>query len=653
METGRNRITLYGSLLFLFVFSIYLVFLCPTIAAGDTAELITVAATLGVAHPPGYPLFTMLGKLFTLIPLKSVAWRVNIMAACAQALAVLFLFLSLMKITKSPAASCAGAASLAFSRVFWHYAEVAEVFSLNNLFASVLLYLLLVLREEAQKQPASRRRKKGQAETGAPKVFYLFFFFSGLALTNHHTIILLVPAVLYFLWTLREPLAFSLRKIAFALLFFVLGMLPYVYLPLAAMHRPAINWDDPVTIRGFSHLLLREDYGSLSLFSKARNPHPPALEKRIYYYGRSLLLDFAVAGFLLGLLGIYALRRDGSVNIFLLVAFFFTGPFFALLANMPLENPLLRNALERFYMLSEVFYAVWIGVGVSFMLKKREGRSPAMTQALAALVVVILAVLPFMCHRREADFSRNDVALRYGRDLLACTPPGALLFMRSDAATMSVDYLQLVEHERGDVKALDQEKLTYAWYSRLAQERYPDLVIPGERYDGVKVRNIDLYEANKGKGPVLFSEFMETSYQERFDSLPRGLLRRLVPRGEPVNLESLEKENMPLFEGFMIKHAASQYPKGSFERDICRMYGLAYFNMAYEFDRGGDLEKAERFYRTALEMAPDHAPTYKNLGILYYYKKNDQAKGRDLLREYMRLNPEDPDGVKIQGLLGK
>src|SRR5260370_21268266 len=63
------------------VFLVYLRTLAPTVVGGDTPELITVAYTMGVAHPPGYPLFTMLAKLFTLFPFGTVAWRVNLLSA--------------------------------------------------------------------------------------------------------------------------------------------------------------------------------------------------------------------------------------------------------------------------------------------------------------------------------------------------------------------------------------------------------------------------------------------------------------------------------------------------------------------------------------------------------------------------------------------
>src|SRR5437762_3568284 len=69
----------------LLAFAVYVSTLHPTVAGGDSGELTVVAATLGVAHPPGYPLHTLLAKLFTFIPHGSIAWRVNLLSAACDA----------------------------------------------------------------------------------------------------------------------------------------------------------------------------------------------------------------------------------------------------------------------------------------------------------------------------------------------------------------------------------------------------------------------------------------------------------------------------------------------------------------------------------------------------------------------------------------
>src|SRR5919108_1918047 len=83
------------------------------IVVGDTPELITAAATLGVAHEPGYPLFTMLGHLFSLLPFGSVPFRVNLLSVACDSLTVGIVWFSALRLTRSLAASAVAALLLA------------------------------------------------------------------------------------------------------------------------------------------------------------------------------------------------------------------------------------------------------------------------------------------------------------------------------------------------------------------------------------------------------------------------------------------------------------------------------------------------------------------------------------------------------------
>ena len=116
------------------VFALYVRTLAPTVVGGDSGELITVAYTLGVAHPPGYPLYTLLAKLFTLIPIGTIAWRVNLFSAACGAGAATILFLAAARWSGKLWAALAAASLFAFSPRVWPHAVTAEVFALNNLF---------------------------------------------------------------------------------------------------------------------------------------------------------------------------------------------------------------------------------------------------------------------------------------------------------------------------------------------------------------------------------------------------------------------------------------------------------------------------------------------------------------------------------------
>ena len=152
---SNNKKIIYQILSFLIPFIVYMITLAPTVTFIDSGELATVASKLGVAHPTGYPFFTVLGRIFTLLPVGDEVYRLNIMSAFLSS-AALFMFFNLMafllgnkfiagdsntsasdKILSDEIIyniSIASVFVLAFSRTFWDTANAIEVYSLHTFF---------------------------------------------------------------------------------------------------------------------------------------------------------------------------------------------------------------------------------------------------------------------------------------------------------------------------------------------------------------------------------------------------------------------------------------------------------------------------------------------------------------------------------------
>src|ERR1700757_4107322 len=188
---GRDFRTWSGAVLVTAAAAIlYFLTAARDIVVGDTPELITAAVTLGVAHPPGYPLFTMLGHIFSLIPFGSIPLRVNLLSVVCDSLAVGVVYLIAVRLTRSLFAAAVAAFVLAVNPIFWEWSLEAEVFPLNNLLAATLVLLFVTWHEQPKR-------------TG---YLVVAFFVAGLALTNHQTIILLTPAFGFLLWRQRKIL---------------------------------------------------------------------------------------------------------------------------------------------------------------------------------------------------------------------------------------------------------------------------------------------------------------------------------------------------------------------------------------------------------------------------------------------------------------
>ncbi|MBC8264883.1 MAG: DUF2723 domain-containing protein, partial [Anaerolineales bacterium] len=217
-----------GSGLFALTFVVYLSTLSPTLGEADSFEFQVVSHTLGVAHPTGYPLYILLGKLFTLLPVGNVAYRVNLISPLFASLAIVYLYLCLMHLTRHRAASLLAALTFAFSRTFWSQAVIAEVYTLNAFFVAFVLYLLLEVRDwrfsrsripsrggshaagsRAWEPALLQNRDLLRLEVGGVdrRIGEIAFVY-GLSLTNHLTMALLAPAIaIYTVLTKRHSFA--------------------------------------------------------------------------------------------------------------------------------------------------------------------------------------------------------------------------------------------------------------------------------------------------------------------------------------------------------------------------------------------------------------------------------------------------------------
>ncbi len=190
-----------------------------TVGRADTFEFQVVATNLGIAHPTGYPLYLLLGKLWTwLIPFGSLAWRLNVGTAVFALVALSLLYLTSLHLHKTPLPALLGAVAVGLTPTFWSQAIEAEVYTLHALVVAGVVGLMV-----------------GRAQTGndwKPQMGVAVLI--GLGLTNHLTTVFLIPpALLFLLFTLQPARRQSfLAHFPKLLLAFFVPLLLYLYLPL-------------------------------------------------------------------------------------------------------------------------------------------------------------------------------------------------------------------------------------------------------------------------------------------------------------------------------------------------------------------------------------------------------------------------------------
>ena len=259
---------------------VYLITMPHTVGRADTFEFQVVIPQLGIVHPTGYPLYLLLGKLFTYLPFNTIAWRINFASVVYALIATTLLYWLAYRLLKKPIPALLGALAFGLTPTFWSQAIEAEVYTLHALIVIGALFLMIKMNDlgtAEQPQPPSTTKRP----------LLLIAFTIGLGLTNHLTsLFLLPPAILTWLLTPKRPALTPhyLLQLATACL---TPLLLYAYLPLrwAAVNgepmglsrlidwvlggrfQDALQWqawlDDPTRYTAISRLFL-DNWGDIS-----------------------------------------------------------------------------------------------------------------------------------------------------------------------------------------------------------------------------------------------------------------------------------------------------------------------------------------------------------------------------------------------------
>jgi len=392
---------------------------------GDSGEFQWAMVSLNVAHATGYPLFTLLGYFWQLLPLSNnIAWQLNILATFFGALAGMMIFIFLRSITQRSDAALIGALFFALSPVIWFNASILEVYTLHAFLLALILYLLWQWSQTFANPALSKT---------SVLWLYLAFLILGLALAHHRLIVLALPAILYFLLATDRRFFFNIPRLLICALLLIPGLLFYLYIPLRLLPE-GFTLDYAI-----SDIILGREYAGS--FLRDINPSPVLLEIPIKNFG---------IGLILALLGTITLcRRALHLNIALWLIYLLNVAF-ALVYSVP--------DIEVFLTSSFVVTAIWIGAGTAFLLEWISTRVGVLSsrQAQIALALILL-LLPLFNLTRLTEIQiavANEAApeARARAIAAASLPPGAFLELDWETAT-ALRFLQTTESLRPDLEA--------------------------------------------------------------------------------------------------------------------------------------------------------------------------------------------------------
>jgi hypothetical protein len=432
---------IFPFLIFIFTFIIYLVNLSPSVYGGDSGDFLAAVASRGIPHPSGYPLYTILGIIFTSLPIPlSFAWKYGLVSAFFSALTVIVFYHTIHEISKNRYLAITTSLTLAFTYPFWLYAEIVEVFALHNFFILILIFFTIRF-----------------VKTLNNKYIYWLSFFTGLSLTNNLSIIILFPPIIIALLITKKKLLLDFKTIFKSLILFSIGLTPYLYIPLASYKHPFMDWGHVVNFENFTYLVLRKYYGWGLSGSKEKFTYSVITYRFTNFinYWKSyihILIPFLIVPGFIQILR----KRMFKIFIFLSISLFLLGPFFIIYSGTYHKSFLSFGTLEKFYIPIILISYLLIPPGIEFFLeiisKLKIRKFFIQTfRYIIYFIAFLIAVTSLIVNYSKTNFRNVYIGDNLGIDTLTNLPENSILLLRNDSLSFNALYYQQAYNYRGDV----------------------------------------------------------------------------------------------------------------------------------------------------------------------------------------------------------
>ena len=523
--------------------------LAPTVTCTDSGELIVVARHLGIAHPPGVPLWILLAHLASLAPIGNVAVRINFSSAFFAALACAMLALvavemaltasclSVMNRAKKASRQCRvtkdqratqfsvvtaalGAGFLmAFSRTLWSYAVIAEVYALNTLLIGIVLFLMCRWRRCIVADAVRLATAKTSLKAPNPNhdlLLYAAAFVFGLALGVHHvTVGLILPAVAVIVYRTQGWHFFTSRRLLYAALISVAALVTiYAYLPLAASRSPVINWGNPRSLQEIWWHVTGRQYRVYFTFM------PEMMGKQLAEFWAMTLREFGFPWLPLPLalaLGGLAIvfRQDRTAFWFLLV-----------LAVADLGYGLSYEIAEdkdAYYLPAFISLALAAAFGMQWLVQRVTSRGLAAVKPalVSGIGVASICAIALFANWRFNNRRQYFIASDYADNLLSTIKPNGLLLTVDWQVASPMFYVQEIEQRRRDVKVLDVNLLRRSWYFDYLSWAWPGLVQRSRKQIESFVQNLRQWERDPDafKGSAALTERITAAFLSMLEAI--------------------------------------------------------------------------------------------------------------------------------------
>lgn len=515
MATSSSRFTQSplpeAGLLSLIAFAAYVATCAPGLMYTDAGELAAVAHTFGVAHPTGYPLFTLLTHCWTL--LWPGVYALNVLAGLWVACSVGVLYVTqrnlLEHLFDDDASSLAtriasGASSLllAFSTIVWSQATSIEVYSLQLLLTS----LAMLTAVNSVTKP----------EQGARWTLMLGLI-AGCMIANHLSSVFILPG-LGLVW-LSSDRSSKLRSWHLLVLPALVGVALYLLLPLRSAQHPDLNWG--MVHRNwdaFFYHVKGTQFGVWMFSDKAA-------VKANWSIFRSLLTNHMLwVGFVPLVWGLWTLLRAHRMLAM--------GLLLMIVGNLSISLGYAIPDIEPYFLPTALVASIITAVG----LRAVSVRIPSQASALLLALPLAAGIM----HLPHNDKSYHKAVAGYTTWVLANAEPNAIILTRQwDYFCSAAWYEQRVNGLRNDVTIIDKELLRRTWYAPYLLQLYPKTI---GRAQGAINDYMPLLQEFESDADAFIASGNSPRIQERFVTMLNDIIERNVDRPIYITPELLNEE---------------------------------------------------------------------------------------------------------------
>lgn len=523
------KVKLIYTLVFLVTISLHILSVAPGITLEDSGELSTALHFYGIPHPPGYPLYVLLGGLFVNLSATHGALMANlfsVLLASISSVVILYFYinfssgyLNIKRTTSSYVIAAISVLAIIFAPHVFRQSIIAEVYSLQLLLVTLSLIFFTKYLTEKKKINLN-----------------LFLIFSGLCFSNHHIYLPLFLALISILFFNKS--FFRIKNIFTSILFFSLGISVNFFTLFRAKESPVLNWGEPDSIYALFHTLTRAQYAPHihrtwdQLIEQLR-------EQGIHiFYNIPIYFLFPAIFFLV--LSYIEKRKLFYLLSIMLIA---TGPIAVSMVNFKIPTEANYLYLEISNLISVFFtthYLIWgLIIFLSFQfLNHKTKLYLKYSSYFVALLMFAGTINVVITSLKKEDKSKYNFAseLVYNYQV-AAENKKSLVFTNWDPFTFPSFYYQLVENKYKDLYVVDLELLKGPWYIKSVVKWYPNLMGVFKNHDAEYIKQFKRVLSNEAK----WGDVCAIPYQ--------GMIRSLLDYAEKNDYKILIanlQEVMPL-----------------------------------------------------------------------------------------------------------